>query len=125
MIAEDNLDNLDIVVMLLEDAGYTNLTSARNGEEVLTTATQKTFDLILMDCQMPTLDGYEATRRLRAQGTENSDIPIIALTAHALQGDQEKCLNAGMNDYISKPFTANELIEKIEKWVSVSSELGK
>ncbi len=120
LVAEDNRDNLDIVVMLLEDAGYTYLTTARNGLEALSLTAEEDFDIILMDCQMPELDGYEATRRLRAKGSKNSEIPVIALTAHALQGDQKKCLDAGMNDYISKPFTASELTEKIEQWLTIS-----
>ncbi|MEM9946569.1 MAG: response regulator, partial [Cyanobacteria bacterium P01_D01_bin.36] len=118
LIAEDNLDNLDIAVMLLEDAGYTNITTARNGKALLEVSESADFDLILMDCQMPEIDGYEATRLLRSQNTNNSNIPVIALTAHALQGDREKCLNAGMNDYISKPFTAEELIDTVVQWLS-------
>ncbi|MEL7223933.1 MAG: response regulator [Cyanobacteria bacterium J06576_12] len=118
LIAEDNLDNLNIAVMLLEDAGYTNITTARNGKALLEASESADFDLILMDCQMPEIDGYEATRLLRSQNTNNRNIPVIALTAHALQGDREKCLNAGMNDYISKPFTAEELIDTVVQWLS-------
>jgi len=105
--------------MLLADAGYTNLKTANNGEAVLQESAAADYDLILMDCQMPLLDGSEATRRLRQQNEHNQNVPVIALTAHAMQGDREKCLSAGMNDYISKPFTASELIQKIDQWLVV------
>ncbi|MEN8444030.1 MAG: response regulator [Cyanobacteria bacterium J06555_13] len=117
LIAEDNADNRDIVVMLLEDMGHTNIATVSNGEEALAKIAAEPFDLILMDCQMPLLDGYEATRRLRQQSSERSTVPIIALIANAMQGDRTKCLNAGMNDYLSKPFTAEELANAIEQWV--------
>jgi CheY-like chemotaxis protein len=81
---------------------------------------QKDYDLVLMDCQLPGMDGYEASRRIRQPDTavRNHDIPIIATTAHALAGDREKCLSAGMNGYISKPLRPNALEETIEEWTA-------
>ncbi|MGB3789760.1 MAG: response regulator [Phormidesmis sp.] len=72
----------------------------------------ESFDLILIDCQMPIVDGYEATRQLRQQSLSNSGIPVIAITANAMQGGRDKCLSAGMNDYITKPF-ASEALESL------------
>ena len=78
------------------------------------------FDLILMDCQMPKMDGYEATRQIRkgSAGKHNSKIPIIAMTANAMDGDREKCLEAGMDDYISKQVEPVDIITKLAKWIS-------
>ncbi len=76
------------------------------------------YDLILMDVQMPEMDGYAATRTIRLSKQDHHNIPIIALTANAMKGDREKCLQAGMDDYISKPVDPKCLQEKIEKWVS-------
>ena len=117
LVAEDNVDNLDILVMMLEDLGYENIATASTGQEVLEKAAADTFDLIFMDCQMPELDGYEATQRLRRQDSVNSAIPVIALTANAMRGDREKCLSAGMNDYVSKPFTVEDLSQILEQWL--------
>jgi CheY-like chemotaxis protein len=88
---------------------------AVNGLEAVQKATETAYDLILMDCQMPEMDGYEATRTLRQQGVQT---PIIALTANALEGDREKCLACGMNDYLSKPIQADKLRQTLAKWLS-------
>ncbi len=117
LVAEDNVDNRDLLVMLLEDMGYDNVVTVGNGTEVLAKTSTESFDLILMDCQMPLVDGYEATRQLRQQSSPNSSIPVIAITANAMQGDREKCLSAGMNDYITKPFASETLDRLIASWI--------
>jgi CheY-like chemotaxis protein len=71
-----------------------------------------------MDCQMPEMDGYQATRNIRALNSDKAEIPIVAMTAHALQGDREKCLAAGMNDYIAKPITSERLAATLGRWLS-------
>jgi CheY-like chemotaxis protein len=78
------------------------------------------YTVVIMDCQMPEMDGYEATRRIRAgeAGVEYKSIPIIAVTANAMQGDKEKCLNAGMDDYLSKPIEPISLLEKLTLWIN-------
>ncbi|MEL6160626.1 MAG: chemotaxis protein CheB [Cyanobacteria bacterium J06554_11] len=118
LIAEDNQDNMDILVMILEDLGYENLTTAINGEEVLAKMATGTFDLVFMDCQMPQLDGYETTRQIRKQDSDNSAVPVIALTASVMAGDRERCLEAGMNDYVSKPFSIDDIVNMLDQWLS-------
>ena len=116
LVAEDNADNRELAVMLLEDMGYHHIETVSNGEEVLKRVVDHRIDIILMDCQMPILDGYEATRRIRQLDNENSAVPVIALTANAMQGDRQKCIDAGMNDYLTKPFVAENLAEIIKQW---------
>jgi CheY-like chemotaxis protein len=107
LIAEDNIVNQQVASLLLKKRGHKQEAVA-NGIETLAALERAEFDVILMDCQMPDMDGYEATRRIR-QGTRQSDIWIIALTANAMAGDRERCLDAGMNDYLSKPMREPEL----------------
>jgi len=103
LVAEDNLVNQRLIRILLEKRGH-RVTIVGNGGAVLAAWRQDRFDCILMDIQMPEMDGYEATRRIRARESANGPrIPIIALTAHAMKGDREKCLQAGLDSYISKP----------------------
>ncbi|MGC1305873.1 MAG: ATP-binding protein [Phormidesmis sp.] len=118
LVAEDNTDNRDLVLMLLKDLDYLTIETVSNGLEVLEKTASNAYDLILMDCQMPEVDGYDATRQLRQQASPNREVPVIALTANAMRGDREKCLAVGMNDYISKPFVADDLIGKVEEWAS-------
>ncbi|MDH5298750.1 MAG: response regulator, partial [Desulfobulbaceae bacterium] len=93
------------------------ITAVENGREALSALERDTFDLILMDIQMPEMDGFEATAAIRKK--ENGEhIPIIAMTAHALKGDREMCLAAGMNDYVSKPITPEELLVAIERQIN-------
>lgn len=117
LIVEDNDINQVIVRQHLNK--HKTLT-AKSGVEALAALkkVKATFDIILMDCQMPEMDGFEATRRIRAgeAGEKYESIPIIALTANAMKGDREICRQAGMDDYLSKPFNAHDLIEKIEYW---------
>jgi CheY-like chemotaxis protein len=104
LIAEDNLVNQRLAMRQLQKLGYT-ADPVGNGFAVLEELKRNVYDVILMDCQMPELDGYEVTRRIRAWEAETRRPPvyIIAVTAHALEGDRERCVNAGMNDYITKP----------------------
>jgi len=115
LLAEDNLVNQKIVVRMLEKRGH-SVVVAGNGKEALDSFARDTFDLVLMDIQMPLVDGFEATRLIRAQQSGSSGrIPIVAMTAHAMKGDRERCLAAGMDDYISKPINISELYELLDK----------
>lgn len=88
-----------------------------NGIEAIQILQNISFDLILMDCQMPEMDGLEATAEIRKSNSAFSDIPIVAMTANAMKEDRERCLMAGMNDYITKPIIFSELSKVIEKWI--------
>jgi two-component system, sensor histidine kinase and response regulator len=134
LLVEDNMTNQILARAILEDMGYRVHTVA-NGEECLEAISRVAYDLILMDGQMPVMDGYEATRRLRKLelGT-GKHIPIVAMTANASEEDRRNCLVAGMDDFIAKPFKSAELHLKIERWVSgnenvvdwnVLNELGR
>ena len=102
---------------MLSKAGY-KVTVAANGKEALETFSKSPddFDAILMDVQMPEMDGYETTRCIRQNGFAN--IPIVAMTANAMKGDKELCLEAGMNDYISKPIKRDVVFQILEKWLN-------
>ena len=121
LIVEDNEDNLHLLTLLLEDLPHLSLETASDGAQALKMAASQDYDLILMDCQMPNVDGYEATERLRASD-RNQDVPVIALTANAMQGDREKCLAAGMDDYLSKPIVIDQLLEAIERWTNPKTD---
>jgi signal transduction histidine kinase/ligand-binding sensor domain-containing protein/DNA-binding response OmpR family regulator len=116
LLAEDNPVNRKLAVFMLTKAGY-QLDIAENGKEAVEkyTSAPDRYDLIFMDIQMPEMDGREATRTIREKGFER--IPIIAMTAESMKGDEEKCLAAGMNDYISKPIRREIVFEMIKKWV--------
>ena len=120
LIVEDNDINQVIVKQHLNN--HTTL-SAKSGLEALEALNKMkvTFDVVLMDCQMPEMDGFEATKRIRngEAGERYLNVPIIALTANAMKGDKERCVNAGMDDYLSKPFDAIDLIDKVEHWASI------
>lgn len=99
---------------------HCDVVTVSNGQEALEAATKESFDLVLMDCQMPVMDGFEAARRMTAMkrdGVLRADLPILALTANAMKGDRQRCLDAGMDDYITKPVRKNELKEKVYFWV--------
>jgi CheY-like chemotaxis protein len=115
LIAEDNLINQQVILHILHKLGYQPLT-VENGLEAVAAATEKAYDLILMDMQMPEMDGLDATRAIRRQ-LQRQPV-IIALTANTMQGDEEICLRAGMNDYLGKPVKLDELVAMLEKWSS-------
>ena len=114
LLAEDNLVNQKLAMMMLQKAGYT-VQVVDNGQRVVEAYCREPdkFDIILMDVEMPILNGLEATRRIRSDGHQ---VPIVAMTAHTMKGDREKCLAAGMNDYISKPIKRETVFKIIRKW---------
>ena len=122
LIAEDNAINQKIAIRQLESLGL-HADGVGNGNEVLNALRMIPYDLVLMDCQMPELDGYETTRLIRASETMPfKNIPIIAMTANALSGDRQKCLDSGMNDYVSKPVKIEQLGAVITKWLKISKK---
>ncbi len=120
LLAEDNDVNQEVAVAMLEALGC-QVGTARNGREALERLDREPFELVFMDCQMPELDGFAATRAIRqreaGQGPDTPRIPIVALTAHAMRHDREECLAAGMDDYVSKPFTRDDLCLVLERWL--------
>ncbi|WP_374338839.1 response regulator [Leeia sp.] len=118
LLAEDNVVNQRLVTLLLEKLGY-RVDVVDNGRKAVSAASMGNYPLILMDCQMPELDGLEATRQIRAQGLS---MPIIALTANAFESDRLDCLNAGMNDFLTKPVRAELLATTLDNWLQ-SAEL--
>lgn len=120
LLAEDNHVNQLVVKGYLKKVKPT-LVIANNGQEALDHLLDQSFDLVLMDCQMPGMDGYEATRQIRKNRDLNS-LPVIAMTAHALEGDREKCLAAGMDDFVTKPVSQQHLIEIIHQWLQTGRD---
>ena len=114
LVAEDNPINQLVVVELAKRIGYDHVTVVDNGQEAVDAVQKGDFDLILMDCRMPVLDGYAATEKIRAL---DALIPIIAVTANASLADQEKCLSLGMNDYLPKPISLTQLRETLARWI--------
>jgi PAS domain S-box-containing protein len=119
LLAEDNLINQKVALGLLNNIGH-RADVAKNGLEVLAALDSRPYDLILMDCQMPELDGYETTQRIRARGADGPK--IIAMTANAMRGESEKCIAAGMDDYLSKPVRLEALREMVNRWMPVAKE---
>ena len=118
LLAEDNPVNQMVAVSLLKKQNY-QADVVSNGLEAVEALEKKDYDLVLMDCQMPEMDGFEATAKIRAADSKvkNRVIPIIALTAYAMEGDRERCIKAGMNDYISKPIKPTELVTVLDRWL--------
>ncbi|MBI4838782.1 MAG: response regulator [Nitrospirae bacterium] len=121
LLVEDNPVNQKFITALLNKAGYT-ADVAGNGRLAVEAAAANEYDLILMDVQMPEMDGFEATKAIRGKEGESRHTPIIAMTAHAMEGDREACINAGMDDYISKPIQPPALFVLIEKWIKTRLE---
>jgi CheY-like chemotaxis protein/HPt (histidine-containing phosphotransfer) domain-containing protein len=118
LLAEDNITNQQVALGILKKLGLT-ADAVANGREVITALKTIPYDLVLMDVQMPEMDGLEATHRIRnpKSPVRNHQIPIIAMTAHAMQGSRERYLEAGMNDYVSKPIAPQALAEAIARWL--------
>jgi PAS domain S-box-containing protein len=116
LLVEDNAVNRSVALGLLKKLGL-SADTAENGEKALETLEKHDYDLVLMDCQMPVMDGYEAARRIRAMEGAKGSVPVVAMTAHAMSGDREKCLEAGMDDYIAKPISRSALVKALERWL--------
>jgi CheY-like chemotaxis protein/HPt (histidine-containing phosphotransfer) domain-containing protein len=115
LLAEDNLVNQKLAVRLLGKRGHA-VALAGNGHEALVALEQQAFDVVLMDVQMPNMDGLEATAAIRAkEGTAGGHVPIVAMTARTMKGDRERCLEAGMDNYVSKPLQPAELFDTVER----------
>jgi len=115
LMAEDNPINQRVGKLILQRAGF-NIDLVGDGNEALEAHRANPYDLILMDCQMPIMDGFEASRQIRS--LEQRQPIIVAVTANALVGERERCLNAGMDDYLSKPFQAEQLVALVQKWIA-------
>jgi CheY-like chemotaxis protein len=118
LLAEDNLVNQQVISAMLSRFPVA-IDIANDGRQAVEALSKQSYDLVLMDCQMPELDGYEATKMLRDHENmfHKSRTPVIALTANAMQGDREKCLSAGMDDYLAKPFNIEELVSTLTRWI--------
>jgi PAS domain S-box-containing protein len=116
LLAEDNLVNQRVAVAVLRKLGL-RADLAGNGAEACAAAETRDYDLILMDCQMPEMDGYQATRRIREREPANRRVPILAMTANAMAGDRERCLESGMDDYLAKPIAILDLKEALQRWL--------
>jgi CheY-like chemotaxis protein/HPt (histidine-containing phosphotransfer) domain-containing protein len=118
LLAEDNATNQQVALGILSRLGL-RADAVANGAEAVRSLETTPYDLVLMDVQMPEMDGLEATRHIRdaQSAVQRHDIPIIAMTAHAMQGDRERCLDAGMNDYVAKPVSPQALAEALERWL--------
>ena len=115
LLVEDNPVNQAVMQAMLRSLGF-DVVVAADGAQAISQVARQRFCAVLMDCRLPIVDGYEATRRIR-QMPQCQNLPIIALTANALQGDRERCLAAGMNDYLAKPFKRNDLQQILQRWL--------
>lgn len=122
LLAEDNLVNQEVIVAMLKQYGIRTVI-AQNGKEAVKQFTEGTYDLIFMDCQMPVMDGFEATGNIRKSPVGNVDIPIIAMTANAMVGDRERCIQAGMDDYMTKPVNERELENVLNRWLATDKQI--
>jgi CheY-like chemotaxis protein len=121
LLAEDNEINRRVAFRILDKAGY-QCDTVTNGREAISAVETIRYDLVLMDCQMPEMDGFEATAAIRAKERDSAThLTIVAMTAHAMKGDRERCLAAGMDDYISKPVNPDEMFRVIDEWTGTAS----
>ncbi|RUM45232.1 MAG: hypothetical protein DSY80_03565 [Desulfocapsa sp.] len=118
LLVEDNVTNQQVAIAALKQMGF-QADIAENGQTALENITEKSYDLILMDCQMPIMDGFEATRKIRALPSDKASIPIVAMTASAMVDDRNMCLSVGMNDHISKPIDFSLLHKTVHKWLYI------
>ena len=125
LLVEDNKVNQELAIHMLKILGYT-VDAVDDGERALKELDQHIYHMVLMDCEMPVMNGYEATRiwRAREQQQQRKAIPVIALTAHAVSGEREKCLNCGMNDFLTKPFEYDAFAQMVKKWLSDKVEVA-
>ena len=124
LLAEDNVVNQKLATKILANWGH-SIVVASSGKEAVEASEKERFDLILMDIQMPDLDGFEATQIIREREKDGGGrLPIVAMTAHAMKGDKEKCLAAGMDDYVSKPINRDELFSVIQKFAKGGEATG-
>jgi CheY-like chemotaxis protein len=123
LLADDNRVNRMVGLRLLEKMGIAT-DAVSDGKEVLEALAHTRYDLILMDVQMPDMDGLQTTSEIRRRRWERSEVPIVALTAHAMKGDRERCIAAGMDDYLSKPIRPEELVEVVTRWTQEGASHG-
>jgi CheY-like chemotaxis protein len=123
LLVDDDELNAALASRLMTAIGFEVVTAA-NGSLAVEAVEHQDFDIVLMDCQMPAMDGYDATRAIRRleTGTPKGRTPVVAVTAYALAGDRERCLAAGMDDFIAKPYSLDELRPKLRRWLGASSQ---
>ncbi|MEI6424581.1 MAG: response regulator, partial [Lentisphaerota bacterium] len=125
LLAEDNITNQKVALAVLNKLGY-QADAVANGKEAVRELEHIPYDIVLMDCQMPEMNGYEATGIIRSPDSNvlKHDVVIIAMTANAMRGDQETCFKAGMDDYVAKPIVPAELAETLNKWTTIINGKG-
>jgi len=116
LVVEDNSTNRDVALAQLQKLGYSS-TAVANGAQAVQAVADGGFDLVLMDCQMPVMDGFEATHRIRAFETGSRRLPIVAVTADAMSDDRDRCVREGMDDYLSKPVELGPLQDMLTRWL--------
>lgn len=121
LLAEDHATNQIVAAMMLRNLGC-QVDIAANGQETLKMIETGSYDIVFMDCEMPEMDGFEATRAIRARADSKAQVPIIAVTAQSMQGDRERCLQAGMDDYITKPVEQDAFAAALAKWLCGNGE---